>query len=160
MIIFLTRFLIEFSRFSTSKSIDFGLHFIPSGHLLLKMQMLKKCWFSLGKTTIFKGRRIKEKNAHQQKTATKIIVFLLFFGPKTISKAIPNSNGTENRRKSHPAPFPNALFRPRVRFLAILGSSWEPKIMKNAFENESEKMAEKKNDNMRWDGVMRWASGR
>ena len=115
--------------------------------------------FSLGKTMIFKVRQIKKKTRTRKKTATKIIVFLLFFGPKTTSKAIPNSNGTENRRKSHPAPVPNALFRPRVRFLAILGSQMGGKFHEKCVRKGDRKKCWKKIDSMRWVGVMCWASG-
>ena len=41
---------------------------------------------------------------------------------KSIRRATPNSNGKKKRQKSLPAPSPDALFRPRARFLSILGS--------------------------------------
>ena len=83
----------------------------------------------------------------------------MFFGQKTTSKAIPNSNGTESRRESHPAPFPNALFRPPVRFLAILGSQMGGKFHEKCVRKGDSKKCWKKIDRTRRVGVMRWASG-
>ena len=73
--------------------------------------------------------------------------FSLFFGQKTTSKAIPNSNGTENRRKSHPTPSPNALFRLRVRFWAILGSQMGGKFHEKCVRRRVRKNTQKKNTN-------------
>ena len=47
---------------------------------------------------------------------------------KSTRRATPKGTGTKNRRKSHPAPSPNALFRSRVRFWPILGSQTGGKI--------------------------------
>ena len=51
--VFQKTFLMHVQRFWTSKSIDFGFHFGPWCHLLLKGRILKNVWFSSGKTTIF-----------------------------------------------------------------------------------------------------------
>ena len=40
---------------------------------------------------------------------------------KSVPRATPNDNGARKRKKSVPAPSPDALFRPRARFLSIFG---------------------------------------
>ena len=93
-----------------------------------------KIYVFLRKNNDFEGSPDQKKNAHQQKTATKTIVFLLFFFVrKTPSKAIPNSNGTENRRKSQPTQSPDELFRSRACFSSILGLWPGPQNRKNRY---------------------------
>ena len=49
---------------------------------------------------------------------------------KSVRRATPNGNGKEKRQKPLLAPSPDALFRPRARFLSILASRPDPKIAK------------------------------
>ena len=47
---------------------------------------------------------------------------------KSVPRATPNDNGARKRKKSVPAPSPDALFRPRARFWSILGLRPGPKM--------------------------------
>ena len=47
-----------------------------------------------------------------------------------MQRATPNGDGDKKRPKTLQAPSPDALFRPRARFLSILGSRPDPKITK------------------------------
>ena len=47
---------------------------------------------------------------------------------KSVRRPTPNGNGKKNRQNSLPATSPGLLFRPRARFLSILGSRTDPKM--------------------------------
>ena len=53
-------FFNDFFKFSTSKSINFCIHFGAPCKLLLELRILKKPQFSLGKTMIFKVSSLKK----------------------------------------------------------------------------------------------------
>ena len=114
MIAFWNNFFIEFPRCSISKSIDFGLHFGPSGHLLPKMRILKKLWFSLGKTMIFKVSTFKKT-----------------------TKIKPKTHQNEDTKKAVQKPLQKSILG------RILASQTSPKSKKNRIKNHARKSFEK-----------------
>ena len=106
--------------------------------VLAKTAILSKSCSRCGGSTNFKGHTLQ----------------------KLTRRATPKGNGTKKRRKSHPALFSNALFRPRVRFWSIFGSRIGRKIHAKCGRKGNRKKVEKKNEIGRLDGGMRGAGGR
>ena len=81
----------------------------PGGYffgVFLKTVILSKSCSRCGGSTVLEGQTLQ----------------------KSIRRATPNGTGKKKRQKSLPAPSPDALFRPRARFLSILDSRPGPKI--------------------------------
>ena len=127
------------------------------------MQKIKK-WKSafryVNYTLSLRSPRLKKTGACVKKLFRFRREFRWKIESKSVRTATPNGNGTKNQRKSHATPSPNALFRPRVRFLAILGPQMGAKNHEKCVRKRVRKNGWKKNTKMRWVGVMRWASGR
>ena len=87
---------VDFSSFSVPKRIPGGYFF----GVFSKTAISSKSRSRLGNNRIFEGRTVR----------------------KSVRRATPNGDGEKKRQKPPPAPSPDALFRPRARFLSILGS--------------------------------------
>ena len=95
--------------------------------VLAKTAILSKSCSRCGGNTIFKGHTLQ----------------------KSTRRATPKGNGTKKRRKSHPLPISDALFRPQLRFWSIFGSRIGPKIHEKCGPKCDGKKFKKKNTKMR-----------
>ncbi len=74
-----------------------------------KTVILRKSCSRCGGSVVFQGRTLR----------------------KSVRRPTPNGDGEKNRRKSLPAPSPDAFFRSRTRFWSIFGPRSDPKIAQN-----------------------------
>ena len=102
---------LDFFSISGRPGVDFSPFFlpkrVPGGYffgVFSKTVILLKSCSHCGGSTILKGQTLQE----------------------SVRGVTPNSDGSKQRKKSLPAPPPDALFRLRAGFWSILGPFWAP----------------------------------